>query len=282
MERLTAALRALWEDPRAPMAFLEAMSSAPLRLKRSRIAPNSTAASTPEQVRRTLVWMQRADAGTVGFPSSEELTEQIVAGLARADAQAKRLIREELVRHLESLTDPALPFVLRLSLRIPMPEAKPLLLRLLTEPGAPADRSTANAAPSAPANGRNGRVSHGNLRAAVVGALAVLKDPQLAEVFRTILAKYLADSRSDQSQLELCRSAALGLILLDPALLRKGLPPELQNDLVLLDELARRPEPQVRRELSARLNTITPDVRACIDGGLHALRKLVHSAPSRL
>lgn len=227
--------------------------------------------------------MQRADAGAVGFPSCDELAEQIIAGLARADAQVKSLIREELVRHLESLTDPALPFVLRLSLRIPMPEAKPLLLRLLTEPAAPADRSTANAAPGARANGRNGRngrVSQGNLRGAVVGALAVLKDPQLTEVFRTILSKYLADSSTDQRQLELCRSAALGLILLDPALLRKGLPPDLQNDLVLLDELARRPEPQVRRELSAHVNAMTPDVRACIDGGLHALRQLVHSEPS--
>ena len=119
------------------------------------------------------------------------------------------------------------------------------------------------------ANGRAGRLDY---RAAVLGALGVLRDPQLSKVFEAVLAKHADRRSSDPARTDICREAAVALVILDPKVLGRSLPAELSTDPLVLNRLVNRQELEVRCAVSAWLSTLPPPTRSRVADGLAALR----------
>lgn len=285
MQRIRAALRALWNDPDGPLAFLEVMSSARFRIRTNGVTQRGVGLNSPEQIRRTLAWLGQASKGVVGFPPTEEMLDQIVTAYERADDENRSRVRAELLQHLQSPEDLLFPSVLRLACRIPLPEARDPLLKLLTLPMAQTEKRGAipvalnrSGKTMSSQNGRNGQSQSWDCRIPVVRALVELKDPTLASVFETILQKFLPGAKDDPASFDLVRQAAVGLVLLDPDRLRNGLPADLHDDLLLLDELAARRETEVRRALKAHMESLPESVRTRLSGGLSGLRSLMNAA----
>ena len=285
MQRFRAALRALWNDPEGPLGFIEVLSSARFRFWRNGVAKRGVGLGSPQEIRRTLAWLGQASKGVIGFPQVEEMLDQIVAAYERADDENRSCVRAELVQHLQSPKDLLFPSVLRLACRIPLPEARDPLLGLLTlpmaqtaRPGAIPVAANRSVKSTASRNGRNGQSHSWDYRVPIVRALVELKDPTLASVFETILQKFLPGAKSDAALFDLVRQAAIGLVLLEPDRLRNGLPADLHNDLLLLDELATRREANVRRALKAHMGSLPESVRTRISGGLSGLRSLLNGA----
>jgi hypothetical protein len=280
MGRLTAALRALFTDPEPALGFFEALGlgSAGCTSRRSRdeVPP----ARTQEEISRVLAWMTEAGKGTVGFPEWEDVSRQIVRGHAEAGADDQMKIREALASILENPGDSRFESVLRVAARLPLPEAKPTLLRWLTNPmpgGEPAPGACSPPAQLSTGSGNGHRlagepITGRDYRAAVIAALAALRDPQLGPVFETLLSKYGQCGLEQPARLRICREAAVALVTLDPRILGEGLPQELLTDLPFLDRLAGSPEPEVRRAVSTWVNALPQPDRTRVSAGLAALR----------
>jgi len=279
MGRWIAALRALFSDEQPALGILEALGAGPKRSKRFGPIRPAPPAGTPEEIHRVLTWMAAAGNGAVGFPPRQVLIGQIVRGLNAAPAAEQKRVREELALHLADPADPQFLSVLQLAGHLPLPEAKPTLLRLLTRPlpGAGKPRAEAETRPAyrlsrETESSTNGQAERLDCHAAVLAALAALRDPELKGVFDMVLAKYSQRSSGDPSRLGICREAAIALVILDPEALEHSLPLELSTDPVLLGRLADRPEAEVRRAVAAWIEALPRPTRSRVAEGLAALR----------
>jgi hypothetical protein len=285
MGRLWFALRALVRDEEPVLGFLEALVAMPrasLRKASERCAP---AASTPEDLRRVLRWMTEAERGTVGFPSLDVLVEQVIRNLEQADSHLQQQLRRELSSHLEDPADPVFGGALAVAARRPLPEAKLLLLRLLTtrSSGGNGPESRGPETPAAAGHkslSANGHAQRLDRRTMVIAALGALRDPKLRTLFEMILHKHLDRGLADPARWEICREAAVALVLLDPEALGSALPLELSTDLLLLDRLLGISESEVRRAVTAWINSRPQPTRAQIDEALAALRVSHREGPT--
>jgi hypothetical protein len=226
-----------------------------------------------------LHWMVEAERGTVGFPSVDALVGQVIRSLGQADPALQHRLRLELTSHLRDPADPVFPSALAVAARQPLPEAKLLLLRLLTarSAGGNGPDSPGGEAPAAAGHGRirpsaNGHAQRLDYRTAVVAALGALRDPKLKTLFEMILNKHLDRGLADPVRLEICREAGIALVSLDPTALGQKLPLELSTDLLLLDRLLSSPESAVRRAATAWIDSRPQPAQARLSAALAALR----------
>jgi hypothetical protein len=279
MGRLWFALRALIRDEEPVLGFFEALLAMP-RASLGKVSERSSpAACTLEDLRRMLHWMVEAERGTVGFPSVDVLVGQVIRSLGQADPPLQQRLRRELTSHLQDPADPVFGSALAVAARWPLPEAKLYLLRLLTarSSGGNGPESRGAEAPAVAGHGRvslsaNGHAQRLDYRTAVVAALSALRDPRLKTLFEMILNKHLDRGLADPVRLEICREAGVALVLLDPEALGRTLPLELSTDLFLLDRLLSSPESEVRRAVTAWINSRPQPARADLNEALAALR----------
>jgi len=192
--------------------------------------PPDVASPPLDRFRRLFTWLTNPLV-TGRRPDTEAgLISRILACYETADAAAREHVRLELVGHLESRHRPFYRFALRVAAELPLPEARPHLVRVLADYCMPEEASPENGEPGPP-----------ELMPLVVDALSRLNDPRDLRIFRFVISRFCRSNMQDEGAWRTAQRAAVALCRGNPSALETDLPAFFRHDPLVRASLGRSP-----------------------------------------